>query len=106
MSNQYRQGHILLDPLRELPKKATRVQLANENHVVVATGETGREHVFKSGNVALFQEGPDLYIEVTGDEPIYLEHPEHGDIDVEPGIYRVVEQREADPVRRERVSYD
>lgn len=98
--DQYRQGHILL--LRQdLPTAAIPGKFI-PGHVVLATGETGREHVFKSERVAIFQEGSDLYIEVKGDEPVLLEHPEHDDIEVEPGTYRLVEQIEADPLARER----
>lgn len=96
MANQYRQGHILLDPCA-IPVSAQRVEPAIAGHVVIAAGETGREHVFKTPRVFIFQEGSNLFIEVTGDEPVYLEHPEHGEIEVDPGCYRLVEQREAEP---------
>src|SRR5215472_16743074 len=101
--NQYRQGHILLNPA-PIPKHATRKE--HDRHAVIATGESGREHVFKSERVHIFMDGANLYIEIRGDDPVTLEDPEHGDIDIEPGTYRVVEQREADTYRAERVSFD
>ena len=97
MQRQFRQGHILLHPVRSIPKKNTiQVKPAKENHVVLATGETGREHVFKSERVSMWQQDGNLFIEVTGDEPVWLEHPEHGDIEVPPGEYRLIHQREAE----------
>lgn len=104
---QYRQGHVFLDP-QSLPPSAVTV-VTKPAHVVLATGETGREHVFKSGRVALFQANGFLFIEIAGDEPVTLEHPEHGDIEVDPGTYKIIEQREADDIgfgRQERSSYD
>jgi hypothetical protein len=92
--NQYRQGHILLNPAA-IPAAAHRIKPARENHVVLATGESGREHVFRSPLVDIFQVGPSLFIEVKGDGAV-LHHEEHGDIEVEPGTYEVLEQQEAD----------
>jgi hypothetical protein len=118
MSNQkrpqYRQGHILLDRVSRIPRAADRVVPAVPDHVVIAHGETGREHVFTGGRVTLFmeksdQEGTNLFIEITGDGPVWLEHPEHGDIEVDPGVYKVIDQREADDVGfgiQERRSFD
>ncbi len=95
MAKQHRQGHIVLDPIAAIPKNAIPVPPVG-TRVVIATGESGREHLFKMGRVQAFQEDGDLFIEVTGDEPVYLEHPEHGQHEVEPGAYRVIEQREMD----------
>lgn len=92
----YRQGHILLGRVDKLPESATPVP-HKPGHVVIATGETGREHVFKSQRVELFQQDGALFIEVTGDDPVDLEHPEHGVIEVDPGVWKVIEQREQDP---------
>lgn len=107
MADQYRQGHILLIR-RELPPTAQLASGFTPGHIVLARGETGREHVFKSDRVRIYQEGSDLFIEIVGDDPVLLEHPEHGDFEVEPGTYRLVEQIEADPERlaAARKSYD
>ena len=96
MADQYRQGHILLDPIRAVPANAARVEPERPGHVVLARGESGREHVFRGGNVNLFQQNGNLFIEILGDDDVLLEHPEHGDIAIPPGLYRVVEQREAE----------
>lgn len=102
---QYRQGHILLNPA-VIPASARRLTPPRENHVVLATGETGREHVFRSSVVDIYQEGMALFIEVRGDGAI-LHHEEHGDIEVEPGTYEIREQQEHDDVlATPRRSYD
>jgi len=103
-AHQVRQGHILLNPER-IPTTARPVPPDKSGRVVLARGETGREHVFKFGRVNAYQHEGVLFIEVTGDDPVFLEHDEHGDIEIYPGTYRVVEQREQDigfgnPVRR------
>ena len=95
MAKQHRQGHVFLDPIAAIPEKAIPVPPVG-GRIVIATGESGREHLFKMGRVAAFQEGSDLFLEIIGDDPVTLEHPEHGDQDIEPGIYRVIEQRETD----------
>lgn len=110
-NKQVRQGHILLNPVSTIPKTAQRQKPTRPGEIVIASGESGREHLFKSNRVEIFQEGANVYIEVLGEGPVFLEHPEHGDIAVEPGKYMLIEQREAgdgeinhgSPVRR---SYD
>lgn len=101
---QYRQGHILLHPVTILPNFRPPVVIGDtfgtsgqvrQGEVVLATGETGREHIFRSEKVSIFQSEGSIYIEVRGIDPIALEHPEHEDIEIEPGVYRLVEQREA-----------
>jgi len=91
----YRQGHILLVWQKKLSKTVRPAEFT-PGHVVIARGETGREHVFTSDRVSLFQDlDGGLFIKVINSA--VLEHEEHDDIEVEPGIWRVVEQREEDP---------
>jgi hypothetical protein len=97
-STQYRQGHILLQSRKSLPASAQPVE-HEPGKVVIARGETGREHLFKSERVALFQGQNEagvgsLFIEVIGDEPVELLHEEHGVIELDPGVWEVIEQRE------------
>jgi hypothetical protein len=96
MHDQYRQGHILLVRVTALPAGAVPHVGDRPDHHVIAHGESGREHVFKGGRVAIFMEGGTLFVEILGDDPVWLDHPEHGNIAVEPGIWRVVEQQEDD----------
>jgi hypothetical protein len=110
-AKQVRQGHILLDPVKAIPEGAVKLPPTRPGEVVLATGETGREHIFKSGRVFLYQHEGSLFIEVSGDDPVYLEHPEHGHIEIEPGDYKIVEQIEDDSEfgfgePRQRSSYD
>ncbi len=91
---QVRQGHILLDPIDRIPKGAVKLPPTRPGEVVLATGETGREHLFKTERVEVSQEDSQLYIEVLGDEPVYLEHEQHGQIEIQPGAYKMTDQRE------------
>jgi hypothetical protein len=100
----YRQGHILLGREESLPANAVPVPHP-PGYVVIATGETGREHCFKSERVEIFQQDGLLFIEVRGDEPVELSHPEHGVIEVDPGIWKVIEQREEQEQDQPRRSY-
>lgn len=109
-SRQVRQGHIVLDPA-PLPRSAVLAPNFIRGHAVIGSGESGREHVFKSDWVSVLQGDGYLYIEVRG-KPAILEHPEHGQIEVPEGIYRVIDQVEADGDEEEmagtgtRFSYD
>lgn len=95
MAKQYRQGHILLTPVSTIPKIAIRQKPTRPGEVVVASGESGREHLFKSERVSIFQDGANVFLEIIGSGSVWLEHPEHEDIEIEPGKYMLVEQREA-----------
>jgi hypothetical protein len=71
---------------------------------VLAEGEaTGHAHVLESEEAELFREDEDLidageaaalYLLVHGTEAAPLVHEEHTTLDVLPGVYRVVRQRE------------
>jgi len=64
------------------------------NSFVLAEGETpGHLHKL-TGSVAVF-ENDTSYFEAL--EPVELNHPEHGVIVIEPGVYKVWRERERDP---------
>lgn len=93
---QLRQGDVLLvreyrdvpDGARPLPRTGGRV--------VLAEGEvTGHAHAIRSAGAALLEAGEERYLRVTS--PVTLDHEEHAPIAVQPGIYRVVIQREYVP---------
>lgn len=97
--NLLRQGDVLLRRASiSLPSDATTVQ-----DKILARGETtghshrieGQARVVRSGN-------GQLLVQVDGEAA--LVHEEHGRIDLEPGIYEVVGQREYDPVAERAVS--
>ena len=95
----YRQGDVLVVPVSELPVGLEPV--ARENgRVVLAHGEvTGHAHAIRSEKAALFRD-PKLmavFMYVSGDAPVALEHDEHDTISLPAGNYQVIRQREYTP---------
>lgn len=117
--NMYRQGDVLLIQVKALPKDAKEVA-TKEARVVLAYGEvTGHAHAFypevaerpigildriagkKPANdakpallVKEWSADAERYIQAL--EKTELRHEEHSAIAVEPGVYKVVRQREYD----------
>jgi hypothetical protein len=87
-----RQGDVLLVAVDEIPADATLV--AREGgRVVLALGEaTGHAHVIRSVGTALLKREDQRYIRASA--PAILDHEEHAAIEIPPGNYRVVIQRE------------
>ena len=102
----YRQGDVLLVPINEIPKQATKAS-AKYRRLVLAYGEaTGHHHsIADSDHVALMElpSQNELFLLVKEGDAL-LEHQEHAKIMVPPGAYRVVIQREYDPAGERRVS--
>jgi hypothetical protein len=101
-----RQGDVLIIGVANIPKKVEPV--ARENgRVVLAHGEvTGHAHAIKDDRAALFRD-PKLaaiFMHVSGDAPVALEHDEHDTVTVPPGNYRVVRQREYSPLEIRQVA--
>lgn len=97
----FRQGDVLLIKVSALPEgKSKKV-----NGLVLAYGEaTGHSHtvVAEKINTAVLLEYADMkfgtierYLELKGKAT--LRHEEHAAIDLDPGIYKVVQQREYSP---------
>ena len=108
---QIRQGDVLLIRLAQTPEEfltefGKRVDPVARDHgrLVLAEGEaTGHAHVIESADAQLMREDdelidPDeaaqLYLLVHGAAAVPLVHEEHAPLDVPPGAYRVVRQRE------------
>lgn len=107
--NIYRQGDVLLVPCEGFPP-AAKPQQSLDGRVVLAEGErTGHAHTMPSDRVVLFREdgaGHGGYLRVEGARPVALSHEEHATIDVAPGTYRVVQQREYLPRSAPRIMSD
>jgi hypothetical protein len=92
----YRQGDVLIIPVEAIPEKLDPIDREN-GRVVLAHGEvTGHAHAIKSEGAALFRD-PKLmavFMRVSGDAPVALEHEDHDTIMIPPGKYQVVRQRE------------
>ncbi len=97
MAKQYRQGDVLLvrTQHQELPG-ATRVP-RDQGRIILALGEaTGHAHAIAAADAELLEvTDGERYLQVDG--PAALTHEEHGAIDLEPGLYRVIRQREYGP---------
>lgn len=95
----YRQGDVLIIPIKSIPRNVEVIEREN-GRIVLAHGEvTGHAHAIKDKRAALFSD-PKLaaiFMHVSGDVPVDLEHDEHTTIAIPPGNYRVVIQREYSP---------
>lgn len=95
----YRQGDVLIIPIATMPKGVEAIE-RDAGRVVLAHGEvTGHAHAIKDKHAALFRD-PKLaaiFMHVSGDSPVALEHDEHETISVPPGNYQVIRQVEYTP---------
>ena len=97
-----RQGDVLLKKCDKMPEGLKKVQPVN-GRLVLAEGEaTGHAHTIDATSGTLY--GDDTRMVVVIDEPTKIEHQEHGVIEINPGIYWVVRQREYAPGKIRRVS--
>jgi hypothetical protein len=100
VANIYRQGDVLLMRVDKKPSKAATVKRMG-GKLVLAEGEvTGHAHTIEGKGARLFAVNNDhRFLVVTGTD-ITLAHEEHAAIPLEPGIFRVIRQREYMPSDR------
>lgn len=92
MKNQYRQGDVFLRPVSSIPADAKPIKRVG-GRVILAEGEvTGHHHAIQDAGVALLEHEARRYLRVP--ETAALRHEEHTKVDVAPGLYEVVIQRE------------
>jgi hypothetical protein len=92
---QLRQGDVMLVPVDVFPETARPLPRTG-GRIVLAEGEvTGHAHAIRATGATLLADGEDRYL-LVGD-PVTLDHEEHRAIEVVPGTYRVVIQREYVP---------
>ena len=95
----YRQGDVLIVPVKSIPKTAELVA-RDGGRIILAHGEvTGHAHAIKDNRAALFRD-PKLaaiFMHISGDTPVALEHDEHDTIQLPPGDYQVIRQVEYTP---------
>ena len=95
----FRQGDVLIIPVKVIPESVEAVDREG-GRVVLAHGEvTGHAHAIKDKRATLFRD-PKLaaiFMHVSGDAPVALEHDEHSTIAIPPGNYQVVRQVEYSP---------
>lgn len=92
----YRQGDVLLKPIARIPKYTK--PRGDKGRIVLAYGEvTGHAHAIhdlEQCDVRVAADGR-VYLKVK--DSVGLQHEEHGQIDVLPGNYEVIIQREYSP---------
>jgi hypothetical protein len=95
----FRQGDVLIVPIAKLPAGLEPVE-RERGRLVLAYGEvTGHAHAIRDKRAALFRD-PKLaaiFMHVSGDEPVALDHQEHDTIHIPPGDYQIIRQREYTP---------
>jgi len=94
---QYRQGDVFLMAIDRVPAAAKEIP-REAGRVILAHGEvTGHAHGIRDSRVMFRMDEAGSYLTVLGEAPVALTHEEHAPIEVPPGDYRVVRQREYSP---------
>ena len=92
---QARQGDVFLIAVQSIPEHA-RPLAREQGRIVLAYGEaTGHAHAVRGNGATLVADGDERYLRVAS--AVTLDHEEHAAIEVPPGTYRVVIQREYVP---------
>lgn len=102
----FRQGDVLIEAIPSLPANLKKIDREN-GRVILAHGEvTGHHHSLINEHVDLFETADEAgvtYLEVR-DAVAALTHQEHATINLPPGNYRVLRQREYHPQEIRRVA--
>lgn len=110
----YRQGDILLVKINNIPKDA--IKQKKQDLIILAFGEkTGHCHAVKSNAVQEFKQKEDRFFKIG--KTVILSHglleeikkkekvsKDHNIIEIPPGLYRLIHQREYSPEKTRRVS--
>lgn len=91
----FRQGDVLIMATKEKPKG--KEIMRDKGRIVLAYGEvTGHAHAILEKEAVLWDNGNGVRI-LAAAEPLKLVHEEHATIEIPPGNYRVIQQREYSP---------
>lgn len=99
MNAMYRQGDVLIRQVAAIPASAT--DNTPQGRIVLAYGEvTGHAHAIAEGEAREFtmQEAANIvrrFLSVTAEAVV--RHEEHAPIQLPPGVYEIVQQREYTP---------
>lgn len=92
--NIYRHGDVLLKPISSIPSSAKEKERKDE--LTIAFGEaTGHHHTLYGAPVGLFEFDENRYLQIK--EQVELKHQEHKTLQIEPGCYEIIIEREYDP---------
>ena len=90
----FRQGDVLLVPVAEMPRG--RPIEPEGGRLLLARGEaTGHHHSVAVDDGELVDTAEGVFLRIMAPTP--LEHQEHAAITLQPGVYRVLRQREYVP---------
>lgn len=94
-----RQGDVGIAPAKSLPANLEAVPRTNGRVVLSQGSATGHAHAISSERAQLFRDpkAGATFLQITGDEPVSLDHEEHAAIPLDPGVYEVIQQREYTP---------
>jgi hypothetical protein len=91
----FRQGDVLLVRVGAMPAEG-RILGPEAGRLILARGEaTGHHHSVAAEDASLIEAAEGVFLRIMSVTP--LEHQEHAAIWLEPGVYRVVRQREYTP---------
>ncbi len=103
MTQQYRQGDILVQAVSSIPAQSVPAP-RDGGQVVLAYGEaTGHRHAIADRAATLFvlEQAQEIaarrWLQISGTEAVALAHAEHATIMLPPGLYEVRIQREYQP---------
>lgn len=86
----YRQGDLLIIKLSDDQLRKSYINQKPIKDGLILKGETGNSHKLIGGKVYIYGNDISLLLETRGK----VVHEEHDTIDLEPGFYRVIRQRE------------
>ena len=96
MKAHYRQGDVLLVKVEELPTGAVLEDLPEPHRIVLAYGEvTGHAHAVNTAYASIYTAEQERFL--VAKPGASLVHEEHSTIQLDPGVYHVVRQREYSP---------
>ena len=96
MQAQFRQGDVFLCQIESLPKEAAEQKGLDK--IVLAYGEaTGHSHSVSSTDARFYNRGDEDYLVVKTKAEVV--HEEHDTITLLAGVYKVIRQREYEPIR-------
>jgi hypothetical protein len=99
MRKCFRQGDVLLVECGDVPADAKPLK-RQRGKLILARGEvTGHHHAVLERDAELVESesAKAVFLKIMGSGPALLTHQEHAPIEVPPGTYRVVQQREYTP---------
>lgn len=97
-----RQGDVLLVPIAEPTMYAAPIRRDRKEGIVVAAGEaTGHHHRIRSRHARMYRHNTNRFIRTfkcsVKEQRPQLTHEEHAPVDLAPGWWKVVMQREYTP---------